>query len=77
MPITWDDEAKAGYLYLRNTEERVVKTVDVPGEPFGLDLDESGRVIGIEFLADVPVSALMYWVNQYATKRDGEIVLDW
>jgi uncharacterized protein YuzE len=79
LPITWDDVAKAGYVYLYVGEERrVEKTVEVHGDGrFLLDLDPKGRVLGIEFLSDVPVSALMSVADRYATKFRGEIVTDW
>lgn len=65
FPMTWDDEAKAGYLYLCNTEEKVARTVELEDTRFLLDLSELGGPIGIEFLSDVPVSALMAQVKKY------------
>jgi uncharacterized protein YuzE len=77
FPLTWDEEAKAGYLYLRDDLE-VAKTVEVHGDGrFLLDLDKNGRVVGIEFLSNVPVSALMAMANRYATKYNGEIITNW
>lgn len=78
FPLTWDEEAKAGYLYLRDGLEEIAKTVEVHGDGrFLLDLDRNGRVVGIEFLSNVPVSALMAMANRYATKYNGEIITNW
>jgi uncharacterized protein YuzE len=78
FPLIWDEETKAGYLYLRDYEGKIDKTVEVHGDGrFLLDLDPNGRIVGIEFLSDVPVSALMALADRYATRHRGEIITDW
>lgn len=79
LRITWDDGAKVGYLYLCDEGRRTVaKTAEVREDSrFLLDLDGNGRVLGIEFLSDVPVSELMRWAHRYATKVNGQIITDW
>ncbi|MEU8252124.1 DUF2283 domain-containing protein [Nonomuraea sp. NPDC048916] len=57
-PGTWtyDTEAEAAYVYLRGpiAPGGVARTVSVDSPMVNLDLDESGRVIGIEILAAWP-----------------------
>ncbi|WP_222709290.1 DUF2283 domain-containing protein [Nonomuraea sp. C10] len=57
-PGTWtyDPEAKAAYIYLRGpiVPGDVARTVTVDSPMVNFDLDESGRVIGIEVLAAWP-----------------------
>jgi len=57
-PGTWtyDAEAEAAYMYLRGPipPGGVARTVTVDDALVNLDLDESGRVIGIEILAAWP-----------------------
>lgn len=50
--VTYDSEADAGYLYL--TEGEVARTVEV-GNGVNVDLDQEGRIHGIESL-NGPVS---------------------
>ncbi|MFE3455395.1 DUF2283 domain-containing protein [Nonomuraea sp. NPDC059194] len=53
---TYDPEAEAAYVCLRGPipPGGVARTVTVDGPMVNLDLDESGRVIGIEILAAWP-----------------------
>ncbi|MFE3455391.1 DUF2283 domain-containing protein [Nonomuraea sp. NPDC059194] len=53
---TYDPEAEAAYVYLRGPipPGGVARTVSVDSPLVNLDLDESGRVIGIEILAAWP-----------------------
>ncbi|WP_327087791.1 DUF2283 domain-containing protein [Nonomuraea sp. NBC_01738] len=57
-PGTWtyDAEAEAAYVYLRGpiAPGGVAETVTVDDAMVNLDLDEDGRVIGIEILAPWP-----------------------
>ncbi|WP_222709291.1 DUF2283 domain-containing protein [Nonomuraea sp. C10] len=57
-PGTWtyDPEAEAAYIYLRGpiVPGGVARTVTVDSPMVNFDLDESGRVIGIEILAAWP-----------------------
>ncbi|MEU7898404.1 DUF2283 domain-containing protein [Nonomuraea sp. NPDC049152] len=57
-PGTWtyDPEAEAAYIYLRGpiAPGGVAETVAVDHAMVNLDLDESGRVIGIEIIAAWP-----------------------
>lgn len=57
-PGTWtyDPEAEAAYIYLRGpiAPGGVARMVTVDSPMVNLDLDESGRVIGIEILARWP-----------------------
>ncbi|MEV4562236.1 DUF2283 domain-containing protein [Nonomuraea sp. NPDC049419] len=57
-PGTWthDPEAKASYVYLRGSiaPGGVARTVTADSPMVNFDLDENGRVIGIEILAAWP-----------------------
>ena len=48
MNFTHDDETGAAYLTL--SRERVVATIEVG--PVWIDLDENGRAVGVEWLAN-------------------------
>ncbi|MER7503538.1 DUF2283 domain-containing protein [Nonomuraea pusilla] len=53
---TYDAEAGAAYVYLRGpiVDGGVAETVEVEGAMVNLDLDEDGRVIGIEIIGRWP-----------------------
>lgn len=50
--FTWDDEAQAGYLRLRDIRPgEISRTLIVDAdESVLLDLDQDGRVLGVEIL---------------------------
>ncbi|MBG0827652.1 DUF2283 domain-containing protein [Planomonospora sp. ID67723] len=57
-PGTWtyDPEAEAAYVYLRGpiAPGGVAETIEVDDAMVNLDLDENGRVVGIEVIAAWP-----------------------
>ena len=61
MKITFDKEADAAYIYLKDISPgEVVKTISL-NESVNIDLDSEGKAIGIEILEaskNLPPSAL-------------------
>jgi uncharacterized protein YuzE len=53
---TYDPEAKAAYVYLRGPipDGGVARTVTAEGAMVNFDLDEEGRVVGVEIIAEWP-----------------------
>ena len=67
--LVWDGEARAGYMYFRDIGVgEVAKTVELEEDSrFLVDFNQDGEALGIEFLSDVPVSALLKWANKFAS----------
>lgn len=53
--ITFDTEAKAGYIYLLPDSETytIQATEDVGDSPLLVDIDEHDRIVGIECLGEI------------------------
>ncbi|MCM3168069.1 DUF2283 domain-containing protein [Peribacillus frigoritolerans] len=53
--ITYDKEAKLAYLYPlpSSVKDKIVSTIELEVNDLELDIDEVGRIIGIEFFGPV------------------------
>ncbi len=59
VSVTYDPEAKAVYIELDKKGRRVMKTIPLGGDRY-LDVDDSGKAIGLEiiFRQDLPQEAI-------------------
>ena len=61
--FVWDEQAQAGYLYLRSTTQNVERTVDIKDDEFNtimlVDYTEDGEEFGLELLRDITVGELL------------------